>query len=418
MTVNSGATLALYNDAADFTTFSTKLWNSGSFNLAGKLVFRPNQWNLGVPPYTGNDIDNFGTCTVVGVSASIERQAAYAAPGTYFRFGNNAGATLTGTGKVTYANTTGQTTLDVCWLNNAGTIAPTTGGGLTLQGLVITNTGAINLSNSALTMANGSLNNAGGTVAIQNGGLLEANTFTQPSGTMTNSGGIYQFSTVTPTLSRTTVDTIVLTNGTISFRAVTNADVFANWPGGNQITNILYQGVNVFRLNAASNTAAKSQTYTFASNLGATNYARLELLNGSLYRGSNVTIGSGGSLLVSNGVSTIGGALSFASDATLNVDISTTNGFSCLVAQTNVNLNGCTLNVNVGPAPVIGTPFMIISNTSAGATSGQFANGTRWVTPTINGTNYVVMINTADGSGNDVVLTTRVQTRGARVIFQ
>ena len=266
-------------------------------------------------------------------------------------------------------------------------------------------------------MANGSLNNLA-TVSIQNGGLLEANTFTQPAGTMINVGGIYQFSTVTPTVNPTTAGSIVLTNGTISFRAVTNADVFANWPGGNQITNILYQGANAFRLNAASNTAAKSQTYTFASNLGPTNYSRLELLNGSLYRGSNVTIGSGGSLLVSNGESTISGALSFASDATLNVDISTTNGCSCLVAQTNVYLNGCTLNVNVGPAPVIGTPFMIVSNTSAGVTSGQFANGTRWVTPTINGTNYVVMINTAGGSGNDVVLTTRVQTRGARVIFE
>ncbi len=406
ITVNAGAILALSPNAmptADPTwgSHQTKVVNSGTLNLMGKLLFRPNSWNLELAA-DKDDIDNDGVWNVTGGSAVLERQHVVASQTTYFRFANNAAGIVQGNGKLTYANTTGKSSLDWCYLSSAGTIAPTMGGSLTLQGMVITNTGTINLSNSALTLANGSLNNAGGTVSIHNGGLLEANTFTQPSGTMTNSGGIYQFSTVSPTVNPTTSGSIVLTNGMISFRAVTNADVFANWPGGNRLTNILYQGANAFRLDAASNTVAKSQSYTFAANLGATNYTRLELINGAMYRGGTATFGNGGVLMVSNGTSTISSNLTLQSGATLAVCVSTNAAGGVLNVGGAVELGGATLVLTLGEAPVANYPYVFLNKTGAGAVTGSFAS--RTVLATYGGKNYPFVVRTNGGDGNDVTL--------------
>jgi hypothetical protein len=288
-------------------------------------------------------------------------------------------------------------------LSNAGTIAPTTGGSLTLQNVIVGNTGTINLNNSALTLANGSLNNAGGTVSIHNGGLLEANTITQPSGTMTNSGGIYQFSAASPVVNPTTAGTIILTNGIISFRAVTNANVKANWPGGNQLTNILYQGANAFRLDNATNSAT-GQSYTFGTGLGDTNYCRLELLNGSMYRGGTATIGNGGSLVVSNGTSTISN-LTFASGSTLTVCVGT-NASGAALGALNVpgtlTQSGATLNLVLGQVPAENQQYVIIN--VPGTSTPMTAFSSNVVNVDYGGKTYRMALRYNAGDGNDVAV--------------
>ncbi|MEI6168603.1 MAG: hypothetical protein WCS52_15575 [bacterium] len=286
-------------------------------------------------------------------------------------------------------------------------IGASTGNGMVIDGGMAVNLGAISTAANAVDSY----------LTVINGGLVEATSLTfggtVNNNVISNSGGIYQFTTNTPVISAASGSSSVAINGgTIAFRNVTGVNVKTNW-SGTSLARMLFTGTNAFRLNAATN-ATTGQDYTFAAGLGATNYARLELLNGSLYRGGNVTIGTNGTLLVSNGVSTINGALSFVSNSTLSVDVSSSSGFGYLVA-TNVNLNGCTLNLNLGSPPVLDTPFMIISNTSAGTISGQFSSGSRYMA-TINNTNYIVSISTA--SGNGVVVSTRLRTLGTSLIIQ
>ncbi len=142
------------------------------------------------------------------------------------------------------------------------------------------------------------------------GGVLEANTLTINGlgNVISNSGGVYQFSTIAPTITPAT-GSIDLNGGTISFRGVTGADVKGNW-SGSQLTNVLFSGNNTFRLNAASNTTS-GQDYTFGTGLGATNYVGLEMLNGgTAWRGGSLTVGGGGTMLVSNTTASVGGLFS------------------------------------------------------------------------------------------------------------
>src|SRR6185369_15803558 len=84
-------------------------------------------------------------------------------------------------------------------------------------------------------------------------------------------------------------------------------DVTSNL-GHGALSGIAFAGANTFQLNSASNTTA-GQTYTFQSVAGnPSNYVNLALVNGSTaFRGGNLTIGSTGSLLISNTTATITG---------------------------------------------------------------------------------------------------------------
>ena len=283
--------------------------------------------------------------------------------------------------------------------------------------------GGPSASNNALTVANGaqtlriatltvggsSTNNS---ALVSGGGLLEATALIAGPGagnSISNMGGVFQFTTANPTITpNRPANTIAITNGVISFRGINNADVKANW--NNTLTNISFAGNNAFRLNNATNVAT-GQAYTFAVGLGATNYTRLELLNGSLYRGGDVTIGTNGSLLVSNGASTIGGNVTFDPTATLSVDLSSTNNYGVLVAQSNVTLSGCALNISLGSAPVPGSSFMIISN-AVGYTTNSFATNSQWVA--VNGTNYLLRVHT---SASGATVTCNLLTTGTRIIL-
>jgi hypothetical protein len=184
------------------------------------------------------------------------------------------------------------------------------GGGDTL---VVNNAGSVFVRNLFVNAGTGNQ------LIITNGGLIETlQLFIQGTSTsanvITNSGGIYQFGTNLPQIT-TYVGGITLDNGTISFRGITNADVFTKTTGGISLlalpgtgsSNQIYaSGNNVFRLNSSSNRNDIAQDYTFDTGRGATNYTRLELVaGGTLWRSANLTIGSGGSFLASNTVGTV-----------------------------------------------------------------------------------------------------------------
>jgi hypothetical protein len=174
---------------------------------------------------------------------------------------------------------------------------------------------------------------------ITSGGLLEALGL-QINGTagygnvITNSGGVYQFFQPGPTIN-TNGGPIYINGGTISYRNVTTVDVKGNW-SGTQLTKMTWSGTNAFRLNNSTNLQSTNQTYTFASNLGSTNYARLELVNGSTCYRSNVTVtvGTGGSVLFSNTTALLQGQLVVTNGGGMTVaDSSVTITGACAVAE-------------------------------------------------------------------------------------
>ncbi len=214
-----------------------------------------------------------------------------------------------------------------------------------------TNTSA----NNSLTIANnGSLaaavvvvgGSTGGSVAPNNvvlittGGLLETTNLTVGAASgnaITNAGGIYQFTVKSPTVTPNG-NVIALNGGTIAFRALATADVLANMR--DTLINMTFSGTNAFRLNAASNTTALTQSYLFDPGSGATNFARLEMVSGATrYRGlagDTLTIGrssgSGGQMLCSNTAATV--AMIFTNNGTLTIVNST------LTLTTNAVFNG------------------------------------------------------------------------------
>ena len=185
--------------------------------------------------------------------------------------------------------------------NNSPTNGVTSKGTLTIAGGEIIASASANAGYVA-----GASNN---TILIT-GGLLEAATLACPNGggnIISNAGGVYQFTPATAIVITTNGGPVVLNGGTLSFRNFagasggTSVDVRGNQTG-TALTNMTFTtgGQNAFRLNNATN-ATTGQSYTFNSGLGATNYVRLELVSGTTcYRGGSATIGSGGSLLVSN----------------------------------------------------------------------------------------------------------------------
>lgn len=355
----------------------------GTLNLLGGTnTFNGNQW------YIGTGIGGTGTCWLTGgvlmtVSAST---------GMYSVVGNQGVGTMTVSGGQWLGNdlgvgvqATSKGTLYLAGGTNLfnggsggfriGSVAGSTGAVWMTGGLLATTnaagnaqffvgvsgTGAMTVSNGTwqaneirignaatskgtLTIAGGQVLTTMGVIAgpaaaasnqtvLITGGLLEANSLTITAGTVgnviSNSGGIYQFSKISPTITPAS-GIIVLNGGTISFRAVTNVNLKANWTSG--LTNMTFRGDNTFRLNASTNALTPNQSYTFNTGLGYTNYTRLEMVNdATCFRGGNVTIGGGGSVLFSNTAALLTGSL-------------TNNGGAMTVADSTVLIqSNCTL---------------------------------------------------------------------------
>ena len=263
---------------------------------------------------------------------------------------------------------------------------------------------------------------ATGSVYVSNMGVFEANTINVtpncPS-TVINNGGIFQYTTATPSITPGAFGTVVITNGTVSFRAINNADVTCN-QGTKALrsdTVMLWAGTsNTFRLNNATNSGTIDQTYTFAPGI-ATNFARLELLDSSTYRNGKVTIGANGSLYLSGGASTLSSVLTAAPSSTIEFDLSNSNAPACLLSTTNVYLNNCTLQLDLAIPPIVNTSYLIISNSLASQLSYSFAGGSTKQNFTINGTNYLTTITLA-GGGTEVVVRTTIPARGTTAFFR
>ncbi|MEI7437270.1 MAG: hypothetical protein WCL16_10760, partial [bacterium] len=246
----------------------------------------------------------------------------------------------------------------------------------------------------------GSSNN---TVLINSGGLVETGTggLTANSGggtgnSISNIGGIYQFY-ASPTISPGVFGAIAISNGTVSFRGITTADVFCNQSTKplDSTNKMAWSGANGFRLNTATNSAG--QNYTFTDTLGPTNFARLELLNGSKYNG-HVTIGSGGTLGTSSGTNgslRISGNLT-VSGGTVAMTLGSSNDYLSVTGI--VSLASATLQVTLKTSPTSLSPFHAIR--AAGGLSGSFGNTS--IEASYGGTNYILIVR---NEGTDVVLT-------------
>ena len=245
------------------------------------------------------------------------------------------------------------------WLANSvrlGNNSPTNG--VTSQGTLTISGGEVRTVGSTVVTA-GYVAGASNNTILVTGGLLDANSLLCPNGggnIISNAGGVYQFSvysSTTPAIN-TNGGPVVINGGTISFRDVATVDVNGN-RAGCPLTNMSFTvgGQNAFRLNNATN-ATSGQTYTFASNLGAANYTRLELVNATnCYQGGGVTIGTGGSILFSNTASQMKGSLTNSAGTMSVVNSSVTITGACTLAE-NTTLNwttnaaGKAVVVNVG----------------------------------------------------------------------
>ena len=249
-------------------------------------------------------------------------------------------------------------------VSNASTLISGNYAGCYSNSITITNCAVYNAGLVTVGITTGTNN----IIAVQSGGLLEAQaglTANANGNIITNNGGTYQFTSATPTITPNGFGNIAINNGTIAFHNCGSVDVGCTKAAGNLsgTTKISYTGTNGFYLNAATNLAT-GQTYTFSPAYGATNWASLTLANGAVWRGGDVTIGSGGAL---SGGGTIQNNLTLQSGATL---YATTNGTYITVAS-NLTLSG-TLSLPSGYA--IPAQGMIIFSNQIGSISGNFSS--------------------------------------------
>lgn len=236
------------------------------------------------------------------------------------------------------------------------------------------------------------------TVVIANGGTFEANTLTVAATTssntvyVVNNGGIYQYSSASPTLTPGTFGNISLTNGTISFRAITNADVQCNQSSGtlDSTAKLSFSGVNYFMLNNATNKAGTGQAYTFGTASGtATNWQALYMVNNQTGYRDN---GAGTNLLT---IDTTGAHI--CSNTTASVAMVYTNKGSLVIYNSGLSLSG--------NASIAGTTTMTLQ--SPVTVGGNLAVGGSLTVSGANATNGAVLFSCA-GTRSGTFATTSV----------
>jgi len=377
---NAGGTYRMGVGAAAGANFNSLIvTNGGKFYMdSGALVV--GAYSTPAPGGNNNTLTVGGgllNCTAdsfVGYASS--NNAATVTGGTVW---NGGGKNLTVGGSAATGNTLRVDTGAV--LTNVATLMAGGASQAANNTLVIGSGGSV-FASVAAAGASQAVNNV---ISVLPGGLLEAGTLTNgvAMGNMiTNSGGIYQFATATPSIVPNG-NPVAIENGIVAFRNLGTVDLRAS-----AITNLTWIGTNAFRLNNASNTTATTQTYLFDPGFGSTNYARLEMVNGTTrYRGLNTnsltigqTLGSGGQMLCSNTAATV--AMTFTNNGTLTIVNST------LTLTTNAVFNGAVvidLNHLVTTSGVISAQRALVLGTNS---TLAFVG-----TPTTN----AVMLTTASG---------------------
>lgn len=171
------------------------------------------------------------------------------------------------------------------------------GAGSTNNSVVVSGNGSTLFTTTYLTVGSNSQSSGSGSLLVQDGGTWLGNaiyTGLNGTGNITNNGGIFEFN-YTPFITTNSPNSIILTNGVISYRDV--ASSMANIAAAD-FSKITFQGDNAFRLNGVTNASVTS--YNFATNNGQF-FQKLQLVGAApTWQGGELTVGSGGELLVSN----------------------------------------------------------------------------------------------------------------------
>lgn len=330
------------------------------------------------------------------VLLSISNDAAVTIDGDSFNVGSSGGTGIVNMAGGTLTQTAASRGLDIGrggpgWLNLSG-------GTLECQQVYYDRYNAssshINVSGGTLYARNGIVVQGGGagSTLVATGGVVDFGTgdlAVNSDNSVTNAGGVFQFRSANPTITPGTFGTIVFDSGTMSFRGISDADVFCNQNGKPWSYNadINYLGNNAFRLNCATNLSG-SQAYTFQTGT-TTNWVRLELMNGAMWRGGTATIGSGGTLVVGTGTNSMATNLTFAAGGTLAMTFGGPGQSSYLLASGAsgaVNLNNATLSVTLTAAPQMDVLYPILGATGGGSITGSFQNNS--VTASYGGKEY------------------------------
>jgi T5SS/PEP-CTERM-associated repeat protein len=269
-------------------------------------------------------------------------------------------------------------------------------------------------------------------VVITSGGLVQvaANGLAASSAagnTISNDGGIFQFTVVNPTVTPNGYGRITLNNGTISFRGIATANVQGSM-GGSTVTNILFSGANTFRLNNASNTSpspASSQNYTFGyTAANPSNYAGLEMINaGTAWKSAWLAISNNGSMLISNTSASIQGVLSNSgtirvvnATATFASNVVLDAGSYTFAGATNTFASGLTISSGA----LFGGSGRVVHNgvTNAGTLAPGNSPGTMTFSSnlTLLGTSKLVLEIGTNGLDYDHLIVEGTLTKGGTVL--
>jgi fibronectin-binding autotransporter adhesin len=328
-----GTGYLLKNGSSTATLTGTNTYTGPTLISAGTLTIG-GAGQLGNGTYAGAITHN-GAGLIFASSAPNTLSGGITGTGTVTKSGSG-DLTIAGTNSIgALTLSAGTTSIRDATLTMSGTFTPggtvnisnatvnlNNQGNLTVAGVANASQNTLNvfsggIINNTTNLAIGSTANASNAVlSIRGGGLVELNTPAAisvgpgPNNSLTNFGGILQFTTATaPTITVSANNSFVMTNCTLGYRGVT-VNITNNWVNSGMGTNtIAWQGNNTLRLNNSTGTNTLGRPYVFDTFHGSTNYANLEMLGTSAIRGGGVTIGTNGSMLVSNGTVNITGTL-------------------------------------------------------------------------------------------------------------
>jgi len=137
-----------------------------------------------------------------------------------------------------------------------------------------------------------------------------------------DTSGVLQFTTATPsiTIYAPSGNALTMNGATLAYKSAFGVDMGASKVAGVGIGKFTWSGINTLRLDGTvSNTSESgSGAYTFANNLGAANYATLELYGvTAISRGLTFDGNNGGALLLNGATSSFSGGINLIGAVTV-----------------------------------------------------------------------------------------------------
>lgn len=213
-------------------------------------------------------------------------------------------------------------------------------------------------------------------VDLSGGGLLEVNTGITvglgSNNSLTNQGGILQFTKAAPTITTNAGGNVIVMNGgTLGYRGIQSGTLpnLTDNLGTTGVGRFIWQGNNTFRLDNcfATNTVAGGYTFGTGQPNGSKNYTSLELVNGTtkLLGTVPVTIASTGSLLVFNTTASISGA--FTNNGSLTITNSTLALLNGGTFGQSSTVNWMSTNSQVNVTGTLNLPAVMTVNVGLGS---------------------------------------------------